>query len=102
MYKPVSAWKRQPVQVLSLFGNIEKGECPLVSQMTLKKPVMQEGRGGGVGVGRRSSECSGVLCLAVRLPLGIRDVEQGLRIECPSTFFLRLLELRELSISERV
>ncbi|XP_006989505.1 DNA (cytosine-5)-methyltransferase 3-like [Peromyscus maniculatus bairdii] len=24
MYKPVSAWKRQPVQVLSLFGNIEK------------------------------------------------------------------------------
>lgn len=27
MYKTVSAWKRQPMRVLSLFGNIDKGEC---------------------------------------------------------------------------
>lgn len=27
MYKTVPVWKREPVRVLSLFGDIRKGEC---------------------------------------------------------------------------
>jgi hypothetical protein len=27
MYKTVPVWKREPMRVLSLFGDIKKGEC---------------------------------------------------------------------------
>lgn len=49
MYKTVPVWKREPVRVLSLFGDIKAGECGGTRRTGLGRPA-RSGSCGGPGV----------------------------------------------------